>query len=204
MKQQLAERQAHLDNRATDAGQASNGAGLTLTPDALQDVGNNTPEAAIQTLLWAAARKNGGRLAELFDGDSLLSAAFVKLRQANPNMSVSEAESVAKDFVDKLKQHLTTGGFTNRDLNSIVSWRLDEVVEGKNVVPGTTLVRVTQMLRDGTTESDKLKLRQSGDQWFVTPSEESMAMSFTPFPEGSNNPVPPDANRLSPDSAPPK
>ena len=118
LKQQLAERQAHLDNRATDAGQASNGAGLTLTPDALQDVGNNTPEAAIQTLLWAAARKNGGRLAELFDRDSLLSAAFVKLRQAKPNMSVSEAESLAKDFVDKMKQSLTTGAFTNRDLDS--------------------------------------------------------------------------------------
>jgi len=143
------------------------------------------------------------RIAELFDRESLLSVAFVKLRQTKPDLSVTEAESIAKDFVDKLKVHLATGSFTNLRPDSIVSSRIEEVVGANSVVPGTALFQVTHVLRDGATESERLKLRQSGDQWFVTPSEERMGISVAPVAENSDNPDLPKDNRPSPDSPQP-
>jgi len=183
LKRQLAERQTHAAGSATDARQTSSGPGLTLAPDALQDVGNGTPETAIQTFLWAATQRNGGRCAELLDYESLQSAAFVKIRQAMPESSVGEAEAVAKDAVDKIRQQIATSGLTVTNLDTVTSWRIEEKVEAKEV-PGVALVHLTRLLRDGSAESEKVKLRQSGDQWFIYPSEEGMGVSFTPLTNG--------------------
>jgi len=183
LKRQLAERQTHAAGSSTDAGQTSSGPGLTLTPDALQDVGNGTPETAIQTLLWAVTQRNGGRLAELLDYESFQDAAFVKIRRVNPDASVGDVESVARDFVDKLRQQLPIGSFTNKNLGRVVSWRLEDVVSN-DTVPGIKLAHLTTLLRDGSTESEKLKLRQSGDQWIIFPSEEGLGVSFTPLTNG--------------------
>ena len=68
--------------------------------------------------------------AELLDYESLQSAAFVKIRQAMPDTSVSEAESLAKEALDKIRQHIATSGLTVTNLDTVTSWRIEEKLEG--------------------------------------------------------------------------
>src|SRR5947207_1392927 len=109
LTRQLANYQAAASSRRNGAGAGANDSGLMLTSDALQDAGAATPEAAIQTMLWAATLKNGGRFAELLDTEALRSRAFVELRRASPNISVTEAEHSAAEAVESLKAVLAAG-----------------------------------------------------------------------------------------------
>lgn len=188
LRRQLAEHQTQAESRRTGSSEITGDAGFTLTSGALYDMGNGTPEAAIQTFLWAAMQGDGGRVAELLDYDSLRSAAFVRIRQVAPDMGLREAESIADDMVDQLKQHLMAGeGFNSAIADSVLAWHFEDLehlmAETGGVVTETMLFKVEQSLRDGTIESDRLKLTRVGDQWLITPSETSMAMSLTPAPE---------------------
>src|SRR5207248_168152 len=62
------------------------------------------------------------------------------------------------------------------------SERVWEDMESK-YIPGIRQVNLTTLLRDGSAESEKLKLRQSGDQWLIYPSEEAMGFGFTSVDE---------------------
>jgi len=185
LQRELANYKGAASARRNDKVPGAHDSNLTLTSDALQDAGAATPEAAIQTMLWAATLKNGGRFAELLDTEALRSRAFVELRRASPNISVTEAEHTAADVVENLKAVLAAGNTAFWSFpGDVAYWRVSDNHVQDDFIPGVALVNVTSVLRDGTTQTDKLKLTQRGDQWYVTPSEEAMAVKATPTVEG--------------------
>ena len=121
-------------------------------------------------------------MAELLDHEALRSRAFVEIRRAMPDISVTEADHIAADAVEKLKTQLVVGGVTSGNFDDVASWNVDEKVHTE-FVPGVVLVHLTSILRDGTTVSESLKLTQTDDRWYITPSEESMGVRFTPMTE---------------------
>ena len=182
LRRELANYKAVAGSRRDGAGAGAKDTGVTWTSEALQDAGAATPEAAIQTMLWASKHKDGGRMAELLDHEALRSRAFVEIRRAMPDISVTEADHIAADAVEKLKTQLVVGGVTSGNFDDVASWNVDEKVQTE-FVPGVVLVHLTSILRDGTTVSESLKLTQTDDRWYITPSEESMGVRFTPMTE---------------------
>jgi RNA polymerase sigma factor (sigma-70 family) len=188
LRRQLADHQIQAESRRSDNRETTGDAGFTLTPGALHDMGNSTPEAAIQTFLSAAMQSNRGRVVELLDDDSVRSAALVRIRQAAPDMGLHEAESIAGDAVDQLKQDLLAGelGFFIPD--SVVAWHFEnsehQMAEAGGEVTETMVFRVGQVLQDGTRESGSLELTRVGDQWLITLRENMW--SAMPAPEAPN------------------
>jgi hypothetical protein len=60
LRRQLDDHQIQAESRRSDNRETTGDAGFTLTPGALHDMGNSTPEAAIQTFLSAAMQSNRG------------------------------------------------------------------------------------------------------------------------------------------------
>jgi hypothetical protein len=84
--------------------------------------------------------------------------------------------------VEKLKSGLAGGDFSLKNPGDIAHWRVGEAVQSE-AIPGVMLVSVTTVLRDGTSQTEKLKLTQSDDRWYITPSEEGTGVRFTPMTE---------------------
>ena len=100
-------------------------------------------------------------------------------------MSVTEAEHTAADAVEKLKAVLAAGDTAFWSFpGDVAYWRVSDNKVQDEFIPGLAFVYVTSVLRDGTTQTDKLKLTQHGDQWYITLSEEAMALKATPTIEG--------------------
>src|SRR5438477_8119320 len=169
LTRELANYKAAAGARRNGAGAGANEPGLMLTSDALQDAGAATPEAAVQTMLWAAKHKDGGRFAELLDHEALRNRFFVEIRRAKPDISVTEAEHIAADAVEKLDTMLGVGEASSKKFDEVDYWRVSDPVQSE-FIPNVVLVDVTTALRDGTSQTEKLKLTQSVDRWYVTPS----------------------------------
>jgi RNA polymerase sigma factor (sigma-70 family) len=189
LTRELANYKKAASPRRNDAVAGANESGVTLTTDALQDAGAATPEAAIQTMLWAAKNKDGGRFAELLDQEGLRNRFFVELRRAAPNISVTEAEHIAADALEKMKAQLAAGEFliSSRNPDDIAYWRVSESAQSESI-PGVVLVKLISVLRDGTSRTEGLKLTQSADRWYITSSEESTVIQVTPTVEGQPQP----------------
>jgi hypothetical protein len=172
LRRQVADHQIQAESHRTDNREITGDAGFTLKSGALYDIGNSTPEAAIQTFLLAAMQNNRGRVVELLDYDSLRNAAFVRIRQAAPDMGLHEAESIFGDAVDQLTQDHLAGEMGYFIPDSVVGWHFEhsdhQMAEVKGVVTETMVFKVEQVLRDGARESGRLELTCVGDQWLIT------------------------------------
>ncbi len=158
---------------------------LILPADQLQDVGAESPQAAIETFLWAAGNNQAKRMSELLDFQSFKDILFVKVREAQPNISIEDAAKAVSAMIAKAKEGMALAPGTEGEFNGIASISIGQPVESQTV-SNAVLVKVARTYPDGRSDSETLQLRQLNGSYLISPEFSQTTVTVTPGPQSGS------------------
>lgn len=127
------------------------GSGAFRAATELVDAGMATPEATIETLLWAALHEENDRAMDILDLDRMRTAMLDYMKETDPDAVLGD--------------EMTMSGFTLMTPEQRAEFVAFQVMNQQFHAPDHVEIEAAMSLASGRVETQRLILRRTGEEW---------------------------------------